>query len=163
MEGLQPYHAFLDDLDAEIASVDPVASERCQGCRGELTVLPLEALAILAGSGPLRRWHRGERSTGDSAHGPGSRSCAFLAPDSSCRIYALRPFACRVEGLPAQRQGPWRARLHRLSDEFRLRYGIPQFPITLADLFRAARTYMAFFGQAVPLTVQVPARTPACP
>jgi hypothetical protein len=158
MEGLEPYHAFLDDLDAEIASVGPATSEHCQGCRGELTVLPLEALAILAGSGPLRRWHRGEQSTGD-----GHQTCAFLAPDSSCRIYAMRPFLCRVKALPAQRLEPWRARLHRLSDEFRLRYGIPHFPIALADLFRAARTYMAFFGQAVPLTVQLPDRTPACP
>lgn len=34
----------------------------------------------------------------EEPHPPGA--CAFLAPDGACRIYPVRPYVCRTQGLP---------------------------------------------------------------
>lgn len=59
-------------------------------CADDLTVLPVEALAILRSHGPLL-----EHGT---PHPEGR--CAFLDAQGACRIYTERPYVCRTQGLP---------------------------------------------------------------
>jgi Fe-S-cluster containining protein len=59
-------------------------------CVDELTVFEVEAERI--------RYHHPELLAHGEPHPPGA--CAFLAPDSRCRIYPQRPYVCRTQGLP---------------------------------------------------------------
>lgn len=61
-----------------------------QCCVDELTVNEVEAAHI--------REHVG-KALRDAAPAPPGR-CAFLDQDDRCRIYAVRPYVCRTQGLP---------------------------------------------------------------
>ena len=64
-------------------------------CIDELTVFEVEAVNIQRARGRLLGCGR--------PHPEGA--CAFLDSRGSCRIYALRPYVCRTQGLPLR----WRA------------------------------------------------------
>lgn len=89
--------AIHDQIDA---AADPLharhaARLRCAAgcsacCVDDLTVFTVEAARIVAA-------HRDLLTTG-TPHPPGA--CAFLDADRRCRIYAVRPYVCRTQGLP---------------------------------------------------------------
>ena len=68
-----------------------VCARGCSGCCVDgLTVFEVEADRIRAGAADLL-------ATG-TAHPPGA--CAFLGSEGECRVYAVRPYVCRTQGLP---------------------------------------------------------------
>ena len=93
----------LSDLEALHRDVDEHASSlaarhagrlrcgpRCAGCCLDgLTVLPVEAERIRRGAPGVLEEH---------PHPEGA--CAFLDAGGRCRIYAVRPYVCRTQGLP---------------------------------------------------------------
>ena len=67
-------------------------------CQQDLAVLPLEALAILAG---LERMPSEERRPLRQAARDGAPPCPLLRPgDGRCALYEHRPIICRTHGLP---------------------------------------------------------------
>ena len=63
----------------------------CSGCCVDgLTVFEVEAERIRRGAAALL--------ADGTPHPPGR--CAFLGSEGECRIYALRPYVCRTQGLP---------------------------------------------------------------
>ncbi len=56
----------------------------------DLTVLPIEAQAIRAAHAEL---------LAEGAPHP-QGACAFLDQEGACRIYDVRPYVCRTQGLP---------------------------------------------------------------
>jgi Fe-S-cluster containining protein len=76
----------------------------CAGCCDDgLTVFEVEAEVIRQGIFEREREHEHENVTPrrGAREGPGVRPrCAFLGPDLECRIYDLRPYVCRTQGLP---------------------------------------------------------------
>lgn len=87
---LAALHARVDEAAAKLAAVhrDRLACKRgCIGCCvDELTVFEIEAERIRRFMGPLE------------PHPPGR--CAFLSEDGACRVYEVRPYVCRTQGLP---------------------------------------------------------------
>ena len=179
MPSLGQYHDFLRDMDESCARLEGTVVERCPSecsdCCGPQTVHPVEAYAILKGSGPLRLWRKG----GDH---PAER-CTFLSAARTCRIYPVRPFLCRARGVPVfarsigggwvrdccQKKrflaGPgqgsaagalglrleqWKARLNSVNEAFCESNAIPNRPIRLSDLFRAPWVYFALFEYEKP-------------
>ena len=68
-----------------------VCARGCSGCCVDgLTVFEVEADRIRAGAADLL-------ATG-TPHPPGA--CAFLGSEGECRVYAVRPYVCRTQGLP---------------------------------------------------------------
>jgi hypothetical protein len=163
---LQRYRSLLDLVDAAAraigASGPAGACGTCRACCGPLSLLPIEAHALLV-SGLL------------DSRAPEQEACPLL-DDGGCRAGAARPFACRVRGLPALHlnsagdwtsagcllgsvagdagsPGPaplaeWTARLFRLDREFRA--GLASCPgrAALADLCRAPGRYRALLSPA---------------
>lgn len=160
---LDRYRDLLELMDEVARAVSPTgipdACSGCHACCGPLSLLPLEAYALLA-SGALD----------DGA--PSGAACPLL-DDDGCRALADRPFACRARGLPAvrldadgdaaagscERAGAssrgrdgrgslapieeWAARLYRLDREFRGSAGVAAGRIALGDLCRAPDRYRA--------------------
>ena len=86
-----------DDIDAAVAALARRHEQRLRcgvGCTDccvdDLTVFEVEAERI--------RSYWDDRRTGQQAH-PAGR-CAFLSQAGECRIYAVRPYVCRTQGLP---------------------------------------------------------------
>lgn len=160
---LDRYRDLLDRMDAAARSVSPWGgSDACGGCHtccGPLSLLPLEAYALLA-SGALD-----DRT-------PSATVCPLL-DDDGCQALAERPFACRARGLPARQlsvegdmvvgsceraasndhggngRAPvapideWAGELYRLDREFRGSTGIAPGRVALANLCRAPDRYRA--------------------
>jgi len=159
--GLGDYHAFLDDLQTELAHIALLTaspSQRscprgCSDCCSPLTVLPLEAYALIA--------HAESAGWGEMGGTPDFERCAFLSHQGSCALYPARPFLCRTRGYPilhlnadgewerdaCQKRGfaagaqpagllleTWNARLFHLNGEFCAQRGIAPDRIRLRDL-----------------------------
>ncbi|MDH3629198.1 MAG: YkgJ family cysteine cluster protein [Acidobacteriota bacterium] len=84
-------------IDRHVAPLERLHAERLQcreGCHDccvdDLTVFEVEAEEI--------RRHAGELLREGRPHPPGG--CAFLGDRGQCRIYAVRPYVCRTQGLP---------------------------------------------------------------
>ena len=84
-------------VDAEATSLAANQGSRitchrgCQPCcQDDLSVFVIEADLIEAGAKTLLEVEK--------PHPPGA--CVFLDGDGACRIYSLRPFVCRTQGLP---------------------------------------------------------------
>jgi Fe-S-cluster containining protein len=71
-------------------------------CQQELTVLPLEALAVVAALEALPGTERA--AVAQRANRPGP-PCAWLDGER-CAIYASRPLICRTHGLPVRYDRP---------------------------------------------------------
>jgi len=166
---LDRYRDLLERMDEVARAVSPSGSpDACGGCRaccGPLSLLPLEACALLM-SGAL---------LDDAA--PSGAACPVRDGDGG-RAPAHRPFACRARGLPARqlsaegdmvvgsceraaaglpggngraRNGrrpvapidEWASELCRLDREFRGGTGIAPERIALVDLWRAPERYRA--------------------
>ena len=89
--------ALHDDVDHRAKHLHLIHRNRLhcgRGCAGccvdELTVFAVEADKIRAHSPDLL-------ARGDP-HAPGA--CAFLDDNGACRIYEVRPYVCRTQGLP---------------------------------------------------------------
>ena len=91
---IEELHGEVDRRAAALAERhrDRMVCRRgCSGCCvDDITVFEVEAERIRAGAQALL----------DHAlpHPPGA--CAFLGSEGECRIYALRPYVCRTQGLP---------------------------------------------------------------
>ena len=102
MPGLNDYRQFLADLQAELSRIEDLLAQSnssgtpcrqgCSDCCLPITVLPIEAHAIV--SAVTRSTHCDDRTPG----GPGT--CGFLREDRRCEIYQSRPFLCRTRGFP---------------------------------------------------------------
>jgi uncharacterized protein len=164
--GLPDYQDFIHDLAQELdrveaelagwgASGTPCAPG-CSDCCRAMTVLPLEACAILRDAGPAA----------ESVHSdPSQDACPFLSEERRCRVYPVRPFLCRTRGVPivyvngdgelrsaaCQKRGfpalsglpgvrleLWNARLFRLNESFCEARGISSGRIRLCELPRHA-------------------------
>ncbi|MDQ3280369.1 MAG: YkgJ family cysteine cluster protein [Acidobacteriota bacterium] len=86
-----------DEIDARAKALAEAHRERMQcrrGCFGccvdDITVFEVEAERIRSGAAELLR--------NGTPHPPGR--CAFLGSEGQCRIYELRPYVCRTQGLP---------------------------------------------------------------
>lgn len=89
--------ALHDEIDRAAAALAARHRERMacgRGCSGccvdDLTVFEVEAERIRRGAPELLATA--------TPHPPGR--CAFLGSEGECRIYALRPYVCRTQGLP---------------------------------------------------------------
>ena len=91
---LQQLHDEVDRRAAAVAlgQAGKLACARgCSGCCVDgLTVFEVEADRIRRGAADLLATA--------APHAPGR--CAFLGSEGECRIYALRPYVCRTQGLP---------------------------------------------------------------
>lgn len=84
-------------VDAAVAPLESLHRERLQCRRGcaaccvdDITVFEVEAARIQEHHGDLLR---------EGKAGPVG-GCAFLDEQGACRIYAVRPYVCRTQGLP---------------------------------------------------------------
>lgn len=91
---LAALHARVDEAAAKLAAIhrDRLACRRgCIGCCvDELTVFEVEAERI--------RRAAPELLAHGTPHPPGR--CAFLDAEGACRVYEVRPYVCRTQGLP---------------------------------------------------------------
>ena len=89
-----PLHAQVDSATRRLEVVHEARLQCgrgcCSCCVDGLTVFEVEAEHI-------RRHHR-ELLASTAPHPPGA--CAFLSDDGACRIYGVRPYVCRTQGLP---------------------------------------------------------------
>jgi hypothetical protein len=172
---LERYRSLLDRVDATVRALDaPRTAGACGSCRtccGPLSLLPLEAYALLEtglldGRDPSRAGHAG---------GPEGEVCPLLR-DGDCCAGEARPFACRVRALPALHLdstgdwtsagcprgatagdtgapvpapiAEWVAELFRLDREFRPLLASRPGRVALADLCRAPERYRALVSPA---------------
>jgi Fe-S-cluster containining protein len=89
--------ALHDEVDRRAAALAArhaarmVCARGCSGCCvDDLTVFEVEADKIRRGAASLLATA--------APHPPGR--CAFLGTEGECRIYTLRPYVCRTQGLP---------------------------------------------------------------
>lgn len=69
----------------------------CSGCCVDgIRVFEVEAA-------PIRHWVATHLPSAEP-HGPGA--CAFLSEEGHCRIYPVRPYVCRTQGLPLRWEEP---------------------------------------------------------
>lgn len=91
---LRMLHADVDREASAVATKHGARLRCARGCSAccvdELTVFEVEADAI-------RRAH-GDLLSDGVPHPAGA--CAFLDDEGACRIYAVRPYVCRTQGLP---------------------------------------------------------------
>jgi hypothetical protein len=170
--------ASLDRYRSLLARIDDVARSfgaagpgggcgSCRTCCGPLSLLPIEARALLESG----------RLGGGTPDGPadGSAACPMIDGDD-CRLADARPFACRVRALPAlhldaagdpspagcacgtcpspagQAPAPvaeWAAHLYRIDRGFRAALGTGARRIALADLARDPARYRALLSADV--------------
>jgi Fe-S-cluster containining protein len=100
--GLHDYRQFLLDLQAELYRIEDLLSQSgssgtpcrqgCSDCCLPITVLPIEAHAIVGAISRPR--HHGDTTAA------GLGACGFLLEDRRCEIYTSRPFLCRTRGFP---------------------------------------------------------------
>ena len=87
-------HDEVDRRAAALAAKHAAKMACARGCSGccvdGLTVFEVEAERIRRGAAALL--------ASADPHPPGR--CAFLGTEGECRIYALRPYVCRTQGLP---------------------------------------------------------------
>jgi Fe-S-cluster containining protein len=106
---VEALHRLVDEQAAGLAARhrERLACQRgCSGCCVDgLTVFEVEAARI-------RRAHPDLLDEGSPA--PGGR-CAFLDGEGGCRVYAVRPYVCRTQGLPLR----WREETETGAEEAR--------------------------------------------
>jgi hypothetical protein len=91
---IESLHEDVDRRAAALAVKHAAQMACARGCSGccvdDLTVFEVEAERIRRGAAALL--------VSGTPHPPGR--CAFLGSEGECRIYALRPYVCRTQGLP---------------------------------------------------------------
>jgi Fe-S-cluster containining protein len=91
---LNDLHEEIDTRAAAVAATHRdrmVCRKGCFGCCvDEIMVFEIEAEKIRRGAAELLATA--------TPHAPGR--CAFLGHEGECRIYELRPYVCRTQGLP---------------------------------------------------------------
>lgn len=85
------------EVDQRVARLAARHAPRLQ-CRRGCAACCVDGIVVLEVEAERIRAHHADllRRELPYAHG----QCAFLDAESSCRIYADRPYACRVQGLP---------------------------------------------------------------
>jgi hypothetical protein len=108
MTAFAEYQALVAKVDDFVAAAHDRQPEayRCRaGCSGccqvRLTLLPVEAAWLAAGSGELAEPTR-LRIAGQ-ARDAGRAACPYLV-DDCCAMYTRRPLICRTQGLPLRRE-----------------------------------------------------------
>jgi hypothetical protein len=167
---LERYRSLLDRVDAAARASDAPgpagACGSCRACCGPLSLLPIEAHALLA-SGLLD----GRAPEGAGRNGAPEGAACPLLYGGGCRAGEARPFACRVRGLPALHLdstgdwtsagcpmagaaaapvplAEWTAQLFHLDREFRARLASRPGRVALDDLCRAPGRYRALRASA---------------
>jgi hypothetical protein len=162
---LEHYQALLDRVDE---AAGPCGG--CHACCGPLSLLPLEAYALLA--------------TGLLDDNPPAEAACPLLDDGRCRAQDARPFACRARGLavrhldadgdwcteacgltgrdgrgqdPVAPLAEWAALLFHLDREFRESVGLRAGRIGLVELCRAPGRYRRLLAvpTCLPFTFRV--------
>jgi uncharacterized protein len=91
---LDQLHAEVDEEAARLARIHAERLKCRRGCFDccvdDITVFEIEAEKIRAGARALLETAE--------PHPPGR--CAFVGAEGECRIYELRPYVCRTQGLP---------------------------------------------------------------
>ncbi|HEX6086739.1 MAG TPA: YkgJ family cysteine cluster protein [Thermoanaerobaculia bacterium] len=94
MPMIESLHEEVDRHAAALAARHAAKMACARGCSGccvdDLTVFEVEAERIRRGAAAFL--------ASAQPHSPGR--CAFLGSEGECRIYALRPYVCRTQGLP---------------------------------------------------------------
>ena len=94
MTALDELHAEVDRAAARVAETNAARLQCRRGCFDccvdDITVFEVEAEKIRAGAAELL--------ASATPHPPGR--CAFVGAEGECRIYELRPYVCRTQGLP---------------------------------------------------------------
>ncbi|HYR28793.1 MAG TPA: YkgJ family cysteine cluster protein [Thermoanaerobaculia bacterium] len=94
LDQLAALHARVDAAASALSAIHRermVCRRGCIGCcADELTVFEVEAERI--------RRAAPELLASGAPHPPGR--CAFLDSDGACRVYEVRPYVCRTQGLP---------------------------------------------------------------
>jgi uncharacterized protein len=94
LDELARLHQVVDLLAAKLTDRHAARLQCKKGCAAccvdALSVFDVEAERI-------RRAHP-ELLAAGTPHAPGA--CAFLDEEGSCRVYAVRPYVCRTQGLP---------------------------------------------------------------
>jgi uncharacterized protein len=157
---LSDYHLLLSQLEEELDRIGRTACQAgCSDCCRPLTVLPLEAAAIVDA--------RGQSLGADGPARSGGERCPLLTSDLSCGIYPARPFVCRIRGFPIAylndegawardicafsgfesgqatpqglRMDIWNARLFRLNEAFCARNGLDARRLSLSRVLAPQR------------------------
>jgi Fe-S-cluster containining protein len=93
LEKLGALHRAVDTLAGQIAQKHGDRLKCGRGCSAccldGLTVFEIEAERI--------RRFVGQAMVGEA---PSAKGCAFLGPNGECRVYEVRPYVCRTQGLP---------------------------------------------------------------
>ncbi|MCM2254269.1 MAG: YkgJ family cysteine cluster protein [Vicinamibacteria bacterium] len=91
---VEAFHAAVDAAANRVAAAHGSRLRCGRGCSSccvdGITVFAVEAERIRAGAPEL---------LAEGEPGP-EGTCAFLDADGACRVYALRPYVCRTQGLP---------------------------------------------------------------
>src|SRR5687768_4689654 len=91
---LDQLHDDVSERAAALALLHQARMQCKRGCFGccvdGITVFEVEAEKIRRGAAELL--------ASGTPHAPGR--CAFLGAEGECRIYELRPYVCRTQGLP---------------------------------------------------------------
>ena len=84
-------HNVVDELAATVAAFHSLTCKRgCAGCCSDgLTVFEIEAARI-----------RDRHAALLENFEPHESGCAFLDEAGGCRVYEVRPYVCRTQGLP---------------------------------------------------------------
>jgi len=169
--GLRKYRVFLHDVRIELDRIERLTASGssrgclpgCADCCSPITVLPVEAYAVVT--------HAESEGWGRIGGTPNSDACAFLSEEHVCAIYQARPFLCRTRGYPilhlngdgewerdaCKKRGfvpdagepvglsleTWNARLFRLNEEFCAKRGISPGRIRLRDLLPSQNAAMS--------------------
>jgi hypothetical protein len=179
---LERYRSLLDRVDAAAREASAPGSAgvcgSCRACCGPLSLLPIEAHALLASGlldscAPEGAGRNGAPEGAGRNGAPEGAACPLL-DDRGCRAGGARPFACRVRGLPALHLNSsgdwtsagcplgsaagdagapvplaeWTAQLFRLDREFRARLASRPGRAALADLCRSPGRYRALLSPA---------------
>lgn len=115
LDDVASFHRDIDAAAHEVEAQNPGRLQCRRGCSSccvdDLTVFEIEAAAIRAAHPELLK--------SGVPHPRGA--CAFLDDAGACRVYSVRPYVCRTQGLPLRwldpDEGVERRDICRLNDE----------------------------------------------
>jgi Fe-S-cluster containining protein len=86
-----------EDLDREVLRLSSLHAERL-ACRRGCADCCVDGLSVFEVEAEAIRTRHPELLAHGAPHPPGA--CAFLDADGACRVYEVRPYVCRTQGLP---------------------------------------------------------------
>jgi hypothetical protein len=179
MTPIQEYGRLLHEVEGALSRLTRLAdvplrcSRGCAQCCTPITILPIEAYAILGASAG-----RGEGAAFEEGR------CPLLTPELLCGVYEARPLICRVRGFPvffldaegkpsreacgctsfptAPAEGSavhldlWNARLYHINVRFCMESGIELGRIPIADFSRLAGLWLRLSEESMRAAYPLP-------